>query len=319
MFIDEIQIYVKAGKGGDGAVSFRREKYIPKGGPDGGDGGNGGDVVFRSVETTHGLSHLSNQLKYLAEDGENGRGKNKHGKNGKDLTVDVPIGTIIYEGEEEIIEFKKLDQTEIIAKGGRGGWGNQHFATSIKQTPMWSKGGLRGEGRKLKLVLKTIADVGLVGFPNAGKSSFLATVSGARPKIADYPFTTLEPNLGTIIHKERRFIVADIPGLIEGASKGRGLGDKFLKHIERTRILLFVLDITSPTLAKDFKVLQKELKEFSPTLLKKRSIIALNKIDLVMQYADIIKDMKLKVPIYPISTATKEGIDKLLDKIIEKT
>ncbi|MEI8143564.1 MAG: GTPase ObgE [Candidatus Berkelbacteria bacterium] len=316
MFLDEIEIYVKAGKGGDGAVSFRREKYIPRGGPDGGDGGHGGNIIFKAVDNTHGLSHLAHNPRFLAQNGENGRGKNKHGKKGNDLTVEIPIGTEVFAKDDCVIDIVNLDEETVIGHGGNGGWGNQHFASSIKQTPKWSNAGMRGDGKKLRLVLKTIADVGLVGSPNAGKSSFLSVVSAARPKIANYQFTTLSPNLGTVTHKRRRFIIADIPGLIEGASEGKGLGIKFLKHIERTRVLLYMIDVNSADAYLEYKILEKELKQFSPELSAKIKIVAINKIDLLSADKKILaKFKKAKIEVFPISTATKEGIEPLLDKL----
>jgi len=318
VFIDEAEIYVKAGKGGDGAVAFRREKYIAKGGPNGGDGGNGGDVVFEVDDQAHGLSLYNRQQKFLAENGENGMGKNKHGKAGQNLVLKVPSGTQIYEKDNLLLDLTTAGDTKEFLKGGRGGWGNQHFATSIKQTPMWAKTGERGEGKKIRLILKTIADVGLVGLPNAGKSTLLSVLTHATPKIADYPFTTLEPNLGTFIDKDSRVIFADIPGLIEGASRGRGLGVKFLRHIERTKIIVHLIDAMSDDVVRDYKVIRGELKSYSKILLEKKEIVVLNKIDAISvdEINLQIKALKrIKISPIAISAATHQNLDELIAKI----
>lgn len=320
MFIDEAEIYVRAGKGGDGAVSFRREKYVPKGGPDGGDGGDGADIYLRADSHCHGLAQYNREKNFFAENGQNGMGAKKSGKAGQDLVLLVPAGTQVYTTKgEPICDLIEEGQQIILAKGGNGGWGNYHFATSIKQAPKWSKEGLKGESRKIKFELKTIADVGLIGMPNAGKSTLLSVVSNARPKIADYPFTTLEPNLGTIKNVDKNIILADIPGLIEGASLGRGLGDKFLKHIERTTILVHIIDAGSDDIIRDYKVIRKELKDFSPALAKKKEIVVLNKIDtLTEEELDEKMAAVKKARIKPvlISTATHKNIDELVNKIL---
>lgn len=318
MFIDEVEIYVKAGNGGNGVVSFRREKYIPNGGPDGGDGGRGGDIVFEVDNRVHGLSAYTSQRRFLAKNGQNGMGSNKAGKNSEDLILRVPAGTEIYEKDQIINDLKEEGQAYIIAKGGKGGWGNQHFATSIKQAPKWAKDGMKGESHKLRLVLKTIADIGLIGLPNAGKSTLLSVITNARPKIADYPFTTLEPNLGTYVDKESRIIIADIPGLIEGAAEGKGLGDKFLKHVERTKVLLHLLDANSSDIKNDYKVIRNELKAFSKLLTKKKEIVVLNKAEVVSEDGidRIVKELKtLKLKPLVISAATHQGIDKLIQAV----
>lgn len=321
MFIDEAEIYLKAGKGGDGSVSFRREKYIPKGGPDGGDGGNGGDIIILVDNHSHGLALYNREKSFQAENGVNGAGQKKSGKAGEDLILRVPAGTQIINSKGELIaDLTEENREMVIAKGGNGGWGNQHFASSIKQAPKWSKAGLKGESLKLRLLLKSIADVGLIGLPNAGKSTLLAVLSNAHPKIADYPFTTLEPNLGTIKNIERNIILADIPGLIAGASLGKGLGDKFLRHIERTTIVVHVIDANSDDPVRDYRVIRKELKDFSKELIKKKEIVILNKIDSAPE-----EDLKTKVSalkkarIKPIliSAATHKNLDELVENILK--
>jgi len=281
MFIDEAEIYLRAGKGGDGAVSFRREKFVPMGGPDGGDGGDGGSIIVRADNHCHGLALFNRQKQFLAEDGKNGMGQKKKGRNGIDMILLMPPGTQIYANEKLIADLTREGQTLAIAKGGIGGWGNHHFATSIKQTPKWSKKGKGGEALKLKLILKTIADAGLIGKPNSGKSTLLSVISNARPKIADYPFTTLEPNLGTIKSKDKNIIIADIPGLIEGASLGKGLGDKFLRHIERTKTVLHLIDINEPDVVASYRTVRKELRDFSPELTDKKEIVVITKAETV--------------------------------------
>lgn len=318
MFIDHAEIYVKAGKGGNGSVSFRREKYIPWGGPNGGDGGNGGDILVIVDNHCHGLAQYNREKQFIAQNGQNGMGSNKHGKNGDDLVIRVPAGTQIYHEGKLLYDFTEEGKEVTLAKGGNGGWGNQHFASSIKQAPKWSKDGLPGEAMKIQLELKTIANVGLVGLPNAGKSTLLSVLSNARPKIADYPFTTLEPNLGTIKNIDQNIIIADIPGLIEGASEGKGLGDKFLKHIERTEIIVHVIDASSDDIARDYKTIRKELRQFSKTLLNKKEIVVLNKSDIISpeDLADKTKILKKKrLKPLTISAATNKNIDELVQKI----
>lgn len=317
MFIDSAEIYIKAGKGGDGVVSFRREKYVPKGGPDGGDGGNGGDIVVLVDNHCHGLSLFNRKKIFMAENGQNGMGQNKHGKRGEDLELSIPPGTQIIWNNKIIYDLTKEGEKFILAKGGQGGFGNQHFATSIKQAPHWSKQGLSGESKKLKLELKLIADVGLVGLPNSGKSTLLSVISNAKPKIANYPFTTIEPNLGVIKQLDQNVVVADIPGLIEGASHGRGLGDKFLKHLERTKIIVHVIDANSQNIDKDFLMIRKELKIFSTPLSKKEEIVVINKIDTLNQEElskKISKIKKIKNPIM-ISAVSGKNIDMLINTI----
>lgn len=321
MFIDEAKIFVRAGKGGDGVVSFRREKFVPKGGPDGGDGGNGADVVIMADSRTSDLSQFNRQKKFLAQDGQNGMSKKMKGANGEELVLKVPLGTQILEDGKILHDFLKDEDSVIIAKGGQGGWGNQHFATSIKQTPKWSKDGLLGESKKISLELKTIADIGLIGLPNAGKSTLLSVLTNARPKIADYPFTTLAPNLGAIKLKDKTVILADIPGLIEGASRGRGLGDRFLKHIERTKAIVHIIDAMSDDVVRDYKTIRKELKEFSAKLVKKEEIVVLNKVDTISEkdLAKKILDLKkIKVNAHLISAATNQGVSDLLKIILSE-
>ena len=287
MFIDKIKIHVKAGDGGNGAVSFRREKYVAKGGPDGGDGGNGGNIIFRPDPSSNTLLAFRYKRKFVAENGGNGAGSKFHGKNGENVIIKVPYGTLIRDAEsEKIIRDMCTDEDFVLCRGGRGGWGNKHFATPTRQIPRFAKSGLPGEVREVLLELKMIADVGLVGLPSAGKSSLLAAISAARPKIAEYHFTTLEPSLGVVsVDGEHGFVAADIPGLIEGASDGLGLGHDFLRHIERCRMLIQVVDVAgsegrSP--ADDFRVISEELEKFSPALAARPRIIAANKADMIV-------------------------------------
>jgi GTP-binding protein len=324
MFIDYAEIEIKAGHGGEGAVTFRREKYVPKGGPSGGNGGKGGDVI---LEAHHNLSTLLDfryKKNYTAENGDKGGSSLKDGSNGEDIIINVPVGTIIKDAETgEVLYDLNTDNMRIVAaRGGKGGKGNSNFATSTKQAPRYAEPGLNGEALKIVLELKLIADVGLVGFPNAGKSTLISTISAARPKIADYPFTTLEPNLGIVNYRDYQgFTVADIPGIIEGAHEGKGLGHKFLRHIERTRILLFLIDITSDDYQRDFKILYNEIKSYSSELAKKKKIVALTKADL-LEESEIKKLAKKKIrntdqPVIIFSSATGAGIPHLLDKLWE--
>lgn len=319
MFIDEAKIYIKAGDGGHGAVSFRREKFVPKGGPDGGDGGNGGSIIIEANRHTSDLSQFNRQRKFIAENGQNGMGKKMKGANAEDLILKVPLGTQVFEDGKLSHDFINNEDQMTVLKGGQGGWGNQHFASSIKQTPTWSKEGLKGDSKHISLELKTIADIGLIGLPNAGKSTLLSVLTNAKPKIADYPFTTLEPNLGAIKLKNKTVILADIPGLIEGASKGKGLGIKFLKHIERTKVLVHIIDAMSADVVHDYKTVRTELKDFSPKLMKKKEIVVLNKIDTISKEALTIKLSelkKIKLKVQPISASTTNGIKELLNIIL---
>ena len=283
-FVDRVKIYVKAGDGGPGCVSFRREKYVPRGGPDGGDGGDGGDVILLADPQLLTLYDFYHQVHFRAENGRPGQGKKMKGRDGEDLILRVPVGTVVMDAEtgEVLGDLTEPYQTLIVARGGKGGRGNAHFATPTRQAPRFAEPGKPGEERWLILELKLIADVGLVGLPNAGKSTLLSRISAARPKIADYPFTTLEPNLGVVkLPDGETFVVADLPGLIEGAHKGVGLGHEFLRHVERTRVLLFVLSVDREDLYADYQVLKKELKLYNPALLQKDYLIAINKIDLL--------------------------------------
>lgn len=320
MFIDYAEIELASGKGGDGAVTFRREKYVPKGGPSGGNGGKGGDII---IEAHHNLSTLLDfkyKRHYKAGKGDNGASALKDGKNGEDIIIKVPVGTIIKDSEtgKIIFDLDEDNKSVIIAKGGKGGKGNSNFATPTNQTPRFAEPGKPGEEKRIILELKLIADVGLVGFPNAGKSTLISTISSAKPKIADYPFTTLEPNLGIVKYKDyQSFTVADIPGIIEGAHEGKGLGHKFLRHIERTKILLFMIDVTSDNFQRDFNILYNELKSYSPKLAEKKKVISLTKIDL-LEEDQLKKISKKKIknansPIILFSSATRQGIPELLD------
>ncbi len=328
MFIDKIEIYVKAGNGGNGCVSFRREKYVAHGGPDGGDGGNGGNIVFRIDEGSNTLLAFRYKRKFVAENGNDGAGAKFHGKNGADTVILVPPGTVIKEADGgRILKDMSECGDYILCHGGRGGWGNKHFATPTRQVPRFAKSGIPGEEKTIVLELKMLADVGLVGLPSAGKSSLLASVSQARPKIAEYHFTTLEPNLGVVsLGEERGFVMADIPGLIEGAAEGAGLGHDFLRHIERCRLLVQVVDISGVegrAPLDDFETISEELLEFSPEVAARPRIIAANKCDLVddtdtPEIKALCKRAKeLSYPVVFISTATRQNIRELLDKIDE--
>jgi GTP-binding protein len=320
-FIDEARITVKAGDGGNGVVSFRREKFIPKGGPDGGNGGNGGSVVIRADRQLNTLLDFRYRRIYKAERGENGRGKNQFGKFGEDVVLNVPCGTIIKDAPTSIVLADLTDDGDSveIAHGGKGGKGNAEFATSTNQAPRVAEEGTKGEERELLLELKLLADVGLVGFPNAGKSTLISILSAAKPKIADYPFTTLTPNLGIVRFAEgKNFTVADIPGLIEGAHAGKGLGIQFLRHIERTRVLVFLIESTSQDIRGDYEILLNELRAYSKHLLDKPRIVAITKMDVAD--AEIRKKVaKTKfgrtIPVVPISAVTNVGTRDLVERM----
>ncbi|MDP2037679.1 MAG: GTPase ObgE [Ignavibacteria bacterium] len=322
MFIDYAKITIKSGDGGNGAVAFRREKYVPKGGPAGGNGGNGGNVFFVADRNLSTLLDFRYRKIYAADRGDHGGSSLCDGKRGENIFIRIPIGTIIKDSEtEEVLADLNEDGKEFLAaKGGRGGKGNSNFATPTKQTPRYAESGKPGEEKTVILELKLIADVGLVGFPNAGKSTLISVISEAKPKIADYPFTTLEPNLGIVRYKDyRSFTVADIPGIIEGASEGKGLGLKFLRHIERTKILLIMIDITSEVYQKDYKTLLNELNTYSEVLSEKKKILAFTKADLVDQ-ATLKKVMKRKIrgysgPVLVFSAATNFQIPELIDEL----
>jgi len=285
-FLDEAVIAVQSGDGGRGCVSFRRERFIPKGGPDGGDGGSGGSVFIEATTRSRTLADFDSRRHFKAQDGRPGSGRNRTGKNGRDVRIEVPVGTVILDEDtgEEVADLVRDRQRVRIAAGGRGGKGNQHFATSTNRAPRYAQPGLPGESRKLRLSLKHLADIGLIGLPNAGKSTLLSRLTAARPDIADYPFTTLSPNLGVLsFEDDESLTVADIPGLIQGASQGRGLGHRFLKHIERTRLLLHLLDGAQPVEEGeplgDFLEVQTELAQYSPALLERERVVLINKID----------------------------------------
>ncbi len=322
MFIDYAKIFIKSGDGGNGAVTFRREKYVPKGGPSGGNGGNGGNVIFIADRNLSTLLDFQYKRQYLAPDGDAGANSLKDGKTGKDIVIRVPIGTTIKDEitDEVICDLDEEGKQFIACKGGKGGKGNSNFATPTNQTPRYAEPGRPGEERTVILELKLIADVGLVGFPNAGKSTLISVISDAKPKIADYPFTTLEPNLGIVRYKDYKAItVADIPGIIEGAHLGKGLGLKFLRHIERTKILLIMIDITSEDYSADYKTLVGELNKYSKVLSKKKKILALSKSDLI-EPSEIKKYQKKKIAGYTgkvlvFSSATKNGLQDLLDEL----
>lgn len=324
MFIDEVKIYVRSGRGGAGVVHFHREKYVPRGGPDGGDGGRGGDVIFRVAATLNTLQSFRYKHKYVADDGENGGPSNMTGKSAKDLIIPIPPGTMIYDAEtnELLGDLVEPDQQLVVCKGGRGGRGNQHFATSRNQAPRTAEKGEPPEEKQLRLELKLLADIGIVGVPNAGKSSLLAAVTNAKPKIADYPFTTLEPKLGVAhLDEETDLILADIPGLIEGAHQGVGLGFDFLKHIQRTRVLIHVIDGMAEDPLADFSQINSELALFDPELGRKPQIVVVNKIDMPevqARWKDLEKSLKNMGNIaYAISALTRTNLQPVLWKAHE--
>jgi len=326
-FVDEVRIHVKAGDGGNGCVSFRRERFIPKGGPNGGDGGKGGDVILEANAQLSTLLDLSYPQQLRAPKGSHGKGKDQTGRNGEDLVISVPTGTLVRDGETgEVLQDLVMEgQRYVAAQGGRGGRGNARFATSTHRAPRTAEKGEEGQDRWLRLELKLLADVGLIGYPNVGKSTLLSKISSATPKIAGYPFTTLSPNLGVVARADQEpFVVADIPGLIEGASKGSGLGLRFLRHIERTRLLVHLLDITEgrpQDPLKDFRALNRELEAYQPALAHKKQIVAVNKIDVPgvrVKASHFIESFKkLGHGLYLISANTGEGLDELVKAISE--
>ena len=329
MFCDEIQIKVCAGNGGDGVVSFRREKFVPRGGPDGGDGGNGANVKFIVNPNLNTLSNLTNRKTYKAEAGVNGKSKNMHGRNGEDLVIEVPIGTIIHdlENSNHLVDLCSVDSELIVVKGGRGGMGKARFTSSTHQAPRFAEIGEPGEIKEIKLELKLVAEVGLMGLPSAGKSTLISVISNAKPKIAAYHFTTLTPNLGVVDMKkhgsDQSFVVADIPGLIEGASQGKGLGHQFLRHISRTKLLVHIIDGSLDNIEENYKTIIKEVGDFDKELVKKEGIIVINKKDLLTdeKLEEQIKKLKKvakKKEIIAISGVTNENIKPLLFKMIEK-
>jgi GTP-binding protein len=326
IFIDEARIHVKAGDGGNGCISFRREKYVPKGGPDGGDGGDGGDVIILASKRMKTLLDFRYRKHYKAENGSHGKGANKHGKRGKDIVLHVPCGTTVRDtlAGKVLSDLVGANEQTIVAKGGKGGKGNAAFATSTNQAPRIAQPGKPGEERDLKLELKLIADVGLIGLPNAGKSMLISKISAAHPKIADYPFTTLSPVLGIVrlqgAEFGENFVVADIPGLIEGAHTGKGLGIQFLRHIERTKVLAFLIECTSDDLRQVYRLLTDELRLYDPTLLKKPRLIAVTKLDLAhSRLRKRLRALRFQdgVPMCLISAVTGEGIPDLLKTLWE--
>ena len=327
MFVDYAKITIKSGDGGNGARSFRREKYVAAGGPDGGDGGKGGDIIFRVDPDENTLINFRYNKKYKAENGENGRGSNCYGKSGKDLYIDVPIGTVVKDAKtgKVIADLSKQGEEKVVLKGGRGGKGNSHFATSTRQAPNFSQEGESGTELEVILELKLLADVGLIGYPNVGKSTILSVVTSATPKIADYEFTTIQPNLGVVKNDYGdSFVIADIPGIIEGASSGVGLGIQFLRHIERTRLLLHVIDISGFSgrdPVDDFYKINEELKKYSEKLSQRKQIIVANKSDVMKNEDDYIRLEKLakekNMEIYKISAATNKGLNTLFNRVSE--
>ena len=319
MFIDSAKIHVKAGDGGNGVVSFRREKYVPKGGPDGGDGGNGGSVYIVSDRNLTTLLDFRYAPHYKAERGAHGQGSRKTGLSGNDVVIKVPCGTLIKDAEtgEVLGDLTEHGAKLLVAKGGKGGRGNQHFATPTNRAPRYAEPGEPGEERTLELELKLLADVGLVGFPNAGKSTLISVLSAAKPKIADYPFTTLEPNLGIVRYQDyKSFVMADIPGIIEGASEGKGLGLKFLKHIERTKVLAILLPANSPDLKREYNILMNELKKFSPVLAEKPKVVVISKMDIAPEGFLLPKFRGVKV--VSISSVAQQGLEALKTLLWEK-
>lgn len=318
MFVDTAKVFITAGKGGDGCVSFRREIYIDKGGPDGGDGGKGGDVVFEATENLNTLIDFRFKPELKAQNGQAGAKRNMRGKSGEDFIVKVPMGTLVKRDGEVIADLTENGQRVVIAKGGDGGFGNAHFKSSVRQTPRMAELGERGDVFEAELELKLLADVGLVGFPNAGKSTFLSVVSNARPEIADYEFTTLTPNLGVADIDDGSILIADIPGLIEGASEGKGLGDAFLRHVERTAVLLHLIDAYRDDIAGAYRTIRNELSTYSPELALRPEVIALTKIEgldddiVAMQVDALRKEAGEAVEIYTVSAQAHKGVKEVL-------
>ena len=327
MFTDYAKIIIKSGNGGDGAITFRREKYVAAGGPDGGDGGRGGSVYFRVDPNANTLIDFRYSKKFKAQNGENGSGGNKYGRSGEDLYIDVPLGTIIKDAEtgKVVADLSKENQVELVLNGGRGGKGNSHFATATRQVPRFAQAGEDGEEKEVILELKLLADVGLLGFPNVGKSTFLSVVTDAKPKIANYHFTTIEPNLGVVKTKNGdSFVIADIPGIIEGASEGVGLGIQFLRHVERTRLLLHVIDVSGVegrNPVEDFYTINEELKSYSEKLSTRKQIIVASKIDIMQDDTGLkaLEELAKKegLEIYKISGVTGQGLTELLNRVSE--
>lgn len=321
MFVDTAKVFIQAGKGGDGVVSFRHEIYVDKGGPDGGDGGKGGDVIFRATENLNTLIDFRYKPELKAENGGNGAKRNRRGKSGSDTVIEVPMGTVVRRGGTVLADLTKHGEEVIIAKGGDGGFGNAHFKSSVRQTPKMAELGEPGETFEAELELKLLADVGLIGFPNAGKSTFLSVVSNARPEIADYAFTTLTPNLGVADIDDGSLLIADIPGLIEGASQGKGLGDAFLRHIERTAVLLHMIDIYASDVAKNYQTIRRELESYSSVLADLPEVIALTKVEgLDDDIIDMqIDELKAVVPtdskVFALSSSAQTGVIEVLREL----
>ena len=325
MFIDRVKIKVKAGDGGDGVTAFRREKFVPRGGPSGGDGGVGGDVWLECDESLNTLLHLRYNPEHKAERGRHGEGSNRYGKDGQSAVVKVPVGTQVFNAEtnELLFDFTESGQRFLAAKGGKGGWGNAHFATPTRRAPKFHYTGRPGEEKELQLELKLIADVGLVGFPNAGKSTLISVISAAKPKIADYPFTTLEPNLGVVDMGDfKTFVVADIPGLIEGASEGAGLGDRFLRHVERTKLILHLVDISSfsnRNPVDDYEIINRELANYNPELADRPQIVVATKLDALDEPERLAeleeRARKDRKRFFTISSVTRAGVDDLVSTV----
>ena len=321
MFVDTAKVTINAGKGGDGHLSFRREIYVAKGGPDGGDGGKGGDVIFVADSGLNTLIDFRYQPEIKSNNGGDGGKNNCHGANGDDVRVKVPVGTVVRKNGVIIADFTKPDQEIIVAKGGDGGFGNQHFKSSVRQTPRMAEKGEPGEYFEAELELKLLADVGLIGFPNAGKSTFLSVVSNARPEIADYAFTTLTPNLGVAQVDDGSLLIADIPGLIEGASEGKGLGDKFLRHVDRTSVLLHLIDVYSDDIVVAYQTIRNELEKYSPELVERPEVVALTKIEgldediIKMQVDELKKVVKKDTMIFAISSVAHKGTKDVLREL----
>ena len=328
MFIDRVKIRVKAGDGGNGVTAFRREKFIPRGGPSGGDGGNGGSVWLEASEGLNTLLHLRYNPEHKGERGRHGEGSNRHGKDGEDITVQIPVGTQVFDVEsgDLVFDFTEAGQRFLAAQGGKGGWGNQHFATPTRRAPKFHYTGRPGDEKEFQLELKLIADVGLVGFPNAGKSTLISVISAAKPKIADYPFTTLEPNLGVVdLGDFQTFVVADIPGLIEGASEGAGLGDRFLRHVERTKLMLHLVDVSSLSErnpVEDYEIINRELANYDENLATRPQIVVATKLDALddPERLESLRERAAKdgKDFLEISAVTNLGTKKLVSAVAQK-
>jgi GTP-binding protein len=326
VFLDEVKIHVRSGRGGDGSASFRREKFVPRGGPDGGDGGNGGSVIIEADENLNTLVEYRSKRAFKATSGTNGQGIQKSGKSGPDIILKVPVGTLVFMDDEERPRYDLTlhEQRVVVAKGGRGGRGNTHFTSPTRQAPAFAEKGEPGEEGDLRLELKLLADVGLLGFPNVGKSTFISRISAARPKIGDYPFTTLTPNLGVVQVEDESFVVADIPGIVEGASEGAGLGHQFLRHVERTRLLLHILDMSGMTgrdPREDYSILSRELAAFSEHLAALPQIVVLNKMD-ITGAEERAEEVKAALPpgtkVFEMSAATGAGVRALVYEMAER-